>query len=58
VFLILTFLLGEPNLPLFYAATGITILELVEETILVYMLPTWQINIKGIYWVMKNKQEA
>jgi phosphatidylglycerophosphate synthase len=56
VFLILTFLLGEPNLPLFYAATGITMLELVEETILVYMLPKWQINIKGIYWVMKNKQ--
>lgn len=55
VFLILTFLLGKPSLPLFYIAVFTTMLELLEEIILVYMLPKWQINIKGIYWVMKDK---
>lgn len=54
VFLILVFFTDEPVMALFYAAVIITMLELVEEIILVYLLPTWQINVKGIYWVMKK----
>jgi len=45
----------EPNLILFYAATIVTMLELTEEIILVNSLPQWKANVKGIYWVLKNK---
>lgn len=54
IFLILVFFTNEPVMFLFYAAVIITMLQLIEETILVYVLQTWQINVKGIYWVMKK----
>lgn len=41
-----------------YTAIGITILELIEETILVMLLPKWEVNVKGIYWALKKKQSA
>jgi len=55
VFLILVFFTEEPSLILFYAATIVTMLELTEEIILVNSLPQWKANVKGIYWVLKNK---
>ena len=56
VFLILVFFTEEPSLILFYAATIVTMLELIEEIILVGMLPQWQANVKGIYWILKSKE--
>ena len=56
VFLILAFFTQEPSLILFYAATIVTMLELIEEIILIRLLPEWQANVKGIYWVLKNKE--
>lgn len=56
VFLILVFFTKDPILILFYAATIITMLELAEEIILVNLLPQWKANVKGIYWVLKNKE--
>jgi CDP-diacylglycerol--glycerol-3-phosphate 3-phosphatidyltransferase len=56
VFLILVFFTKDPILILFYAATIITMLELAEEIILVNLLPEWQANVKGVYWVLKNKE--
>ena len=58
VFLLLTFFMGKPILPLFYTAVTITVLELAEEIILVYVLPVWEANIKGLYWVLKRKKPA
>ncbi len=58
IFLLTTFFLEEPNLILFYAATGITILELIEETILVRMLPEWKTDVKGIFEVLKKKKQG
>jgi CDP-diacylglycerol--glycerol-3-phosphate 3-phosphatidyltransferase len=55
VFLLLVFFTAEPNLVLFYTAVVVTITELIEETILVYLLPKWRANVKGLYWVLKNK---
>jgi len=52
LFLIFLFLLSEPLLLLFYSAAIITILDLAEEIILVFMLPRWKADVKGIYWVM------
>jgi len=55
VFLLLVFFTDEPNLYLFYAAAIITILQLIEEIIIVGLLPKWETNVKGLYWVLKNK---
>ena len=56
IFLILAFFTEEPSLILFYAATIVTMLELTEEIILIRLLLKWQANVKGIYWVLKNKE--
>jgi len=57
VFLILVFFLPEPVLPLFYAAVILTGLELIEEIIMVSLLPNWEANVKGLYWVLKKKKQ-
>jgi len=57
VFLILFFLMGKPILFLFYAAVFITILDLIEEIILVYLLPNWETNVRGIYWKLKERKD-
>src|SRR5215203_1647389 len=54
-FLLFTFFTTEPNLILFYVAAIITMLELIEEIILVSLLKHWKANVKGIYWVLKEK---
>ena len=58
VFLLLVFFLEEPGLVLFYLAAGITALDLVEEIILVRLLPTWQANVKGVYWVLTARKKS
>lgn len=55
IFLILLFLVGEAAYYLFVAAAAVTILDLIEEIILVSLLPKWQTNVKGLYWVVKKK---
>lgn len=56
-FLILLFFLPEPPLWLFYLASIVTLAELVEEIILVIILPKWEANVRNLFWVMKrNKQ--
>jgi phosphatidylglycerophosphate synthase len=56
IFLLVTFFSDEPNVMLFYIAAIITILELIEEIILVKLLPAWETNVKGIYWVLKKQK--
>jgi phosphatidylglycerophosphate synthase len=50
------FFFENPHLVLFYTAACVTIIELIEETIMVSILPVWQANIKGLYWLLKSKQ--
>ena len=57
-FLILAFFMPEPLRALFYIAVAITALDLVEEIILTFLLPKWQANVKGIYWVLKQKPNS
>lgn len=40
---------------LFYIAIGLLVMDAVEESILIFMLPQWEHDVKGIYWVMKRK---
>lgn len=39
----------------FYAAAIITCFELIEEIILVLVLPEWKTDVKGLYWVMRSQ---
>jgi|SRR5688500_4173045 len=55
VFLILAFFIPEPIRILFYIAIAITALDLLEEIVLTFLLPEWKANVKGIYWVLKQK---
>jgi CDP-diacylglycerol--glycerol-3-phosphate 3-phosphatidyltransferase len=58
VFLILVFFTTEPVMLLFYAAAVITMLQLIEEIILVSLLTEWKANVKGLYWLIKKKKEG
>lgn len=58
VFLLLVFFTGEPNMILFYTAVLVTMLELIEEIILVYLLPVWETDVKGIIRLFKKKKQA
>jgi cardiolipin synthase len=55
IFLILFFFLPQPLFILFYLTAVITILDLAEEIILVIILPQWETNVKGLYWVIKKE---
>ncbi|MBK8494395.1 MAG: CDP-alcohol phosphatidyltransferase family protein [Chitinophagaceae bacterium] len=57
VFLLLVFFTGEPNMILFYTAVLVTMLELIEEIILVYLLPVWETDVKGIIQLFKKKNQ-
>ena len=58
IFLILLFFLDNPVYSLFYIAAGVTMIDLVEEIILVWMLPEWKTDVKGLYWILRKKQAA
>lgn len=55
VFLLLLFFLPQPPYILFYIACFVTAIDLIEEIILIYLLPKWQADVKGVYWVMKRR---
>jgi phosphatidylglycerophosphate synthase len=55
--LLLIFFLSEPPFVIFYLAAIITSLDLTEEIVLVLMQKRWQSDVKGIYWLIKNKSK-
>ena len=54
-FLIVSFFIPQPPLLLFYIAVAATTLQLIEEIVLIFLLPKWKADIKGIYWVLRQK---
>lgn len=58
VFLLVAIVFDAPYLVLFYAAAGITLIQLLEEIIITAILPDWQTNVKGLYWVLKRRKEG
>jgi CDP-diacylglycerol--glycerol-3-phosphate 3-phosphatidyltransferase len=57
IFLLMLFFLPEPPYAAFYIAAIITIFDLLEEIILVLILPRWQANVKGLYWLNKKTNQ-
>jgi CDP-diacylglycerol--glycerol-3-phosphate 3-phosphatidyltransferase len=55
IFLLSTFFMEEIYYPLFFLALCVTAVELIEEIVLVLLLPKWAVNVKGLYWVLKKK---
>lgn len=47
------FFFDAPIYWLFYTTVGLTAISLIEETIMVSVLPTWRENVKGLYWALK-----
>jgi hypothetical protein len=43
---------------LFFLACFLLVLDAVEESILVLLLPNWKNDVKGIYWVVRKKRVA
>jgi phosphatidylglycerophosphate synthase len=58
LFIISIFFFEEPPYLLFYIAAGFTIINLLEEIILIFLLPQWQCDVKGLYWVLKLKSKT
>ena len=56
IFFILIFILQEPLCFLFYIAAVVTSIELIEEIVLVALLPKWEANVKGLFWVLKRRK--
>jgi len=56
MFLLSVFFLEKAYYPLFYTAAAITAVELIEEIILVALLKDYRTNVKGLYWVLKEKR--
>lgn len=53
-FLILLYFLPVWPTFLFHIAAAFTILDLVEEIILVILLPKWKTDVKGLFWLKKR----
>lgn len=54
-FLCSVFLFEGPIMWLYYITVVVTGIELVEEIIMVALLKAWKTNIRGLYWVLKEK---
>lgn len=57
IFFMMIFFRIGPIQFVFYTAALVTGLELLEEIILVILLPEWKANVKGLYWVLKSKDQ-
>ncbi len=53
-FLILLFFVHDWPLILFHIAAIATLLNLVEEIVLVFKLPEWKSDVKGLFWLNKR----
>ena len=56
-FFIAAFFGFEFSQGLFVLAMVITAAQLVEEIVLVILLPEWKTDVKGLYWVLRSKNE-
>lgn len=54
IFLLSTFFLDDVLHSIFYIACASTALDLIEEIILVRVIPEWKADVKGLYWVIPN----
>lgn len=56
IFLILFFFIPEMPVGFFYAVAAITAIELIEETIMVLLIREWKTDVKGLFWLPREKK--
>jgi len=56
IFFMMIFFNVEPVWLGFYAAAIVTALELLEEILLVFMLPKWTTDVKGLFWLKEKSK--
>jgi CDP-diacylglycerol--glycerol-3-phosphate 3-phosphatidyltransferase len=54
-FLLSVFFTGTPLNGFFYFTFIITLLQLIEESIIVWVIPALERDVKGIYWVIRKR---
>lgn len=42
---------------LFWAALVISVVETIEEIVIIFVLPKWEANVKGLYWILKRNEK-
>ncbi|MGN6394431.1 MAG: CDP-alcohol phosphatidyltransferase family protein [Mucilaginibacter sp.] len=57
-FLLLFYFSPGPMESVFYFAAALTIADLAEEIALTLLLPTWEADVKGLFWMLKRKQRV
>ncbi len=55
---LLTMFFYEPLPWLFYIAMVISLAEVIEELILVYLLDEWRTDVKGLYWLKRKSKDS
>ena len=40
---------------LFYAAVTLSLLSTLEELLLLWRLPTWRADVRGLWWVLRER---
>jgi len=55
IFFLYAFFFNVSHL-LFYLTIIIGIFETLEESILIFLLPKWETDVKGLYWVLRRKK--
>ncbi|MBS1527300.1 MAG: CDP-alcohol phosphatidyltransferase family protein [Bacteroidetes bacterium] len=58
IFLLAFFFLPYPVYWLFFVMVSLTAFDLLEEIILILMLPDYRTNVKGLYWVLRRKKKG
>lgn len=44
------------NYPLFIAAVLINVVAYLEEFVLLWLLPRWEADVRGVYWVLRRRE--
>lgn len=57
LFIVVLFLDGL-RARLLYAAAGLVLVATLEECALLWMLPEWRANVRGLYWVLRERQQG
>lgn len=56
IFLLACFFFNPPSVFLFYVTVCITGAGLLEEIVLIFLLPDYRTNVKGLYWVLRERK--
>lgn len=57
-FLVLSFFLPSPPRLLFHIAVTVTVLQLIEEIAMIFLLRKWQADVKGLRAALRRKKEV